>query len=622
MMTGLITSVIGIFIINKGMLNQVQIKILTDLNSAKEFINNRTDTIQNTIYFSTLRDCIKISLMIKDITSLKECLDQIINTVKMDIAAITDKNGIVIYRGHNPVIFGDDQSNDQIINKVLASKKIVCGFILVPQSDLINEGRHIEKRINYNIEKADKGGYAMILKAAAPIWSDNGDFIGILYGGDIINQNFHLVDKIKKIVYNKHKGMDIGRVSIFQKDIRIATNVPTDDGERAVGTRASKEVYKKVIENGNQYIGRAYVVNSWYITGYLPLRDIDKQIIGMIGLGMIEQQFVDMKREALLIFLGVTMLGMIIVFLVSNIIANRITKPIKFLVNASQQISKGNFTLSAKIDSNDEIGELEKSFNIMAFKLQERDIKIAKQTQLQLMRSEKLAALGRMAAGVAHEINNPLTGVLMYGHLLLKKFPEDTQNWKDIEIIVKETTRCREIISNLLNFARESIPHKESANINDVIKDTISIIKNQIFFEKINLKLNLCNNLPDIKIDINQIEQVLINIMLNSVEAMSDGGDLIIKTNINENYTNIIIYITDTGYGIPYESIDKIFDPFFTTKEIGKGTGLGLAVSYGIIKRHGGQIIVDSQVEIGTTFTIILPIECFNKTNDEGVYDA
>jgi len=620
-MTGLITAFIGTLLITQGVMNQVQDKVRNDLNTARELLNKRIENIQTEIHLSSLRTCIKDGLIEpneRTRDSLKACLEELRRVGNLEIAAIADSTGTVILRAHNPDCFGDDQGNDQIIAKVLSSRQMVAGTVIVPGDMLEQEGEMFEQRARIDFidtPKAKKRPEAvetsgMMIKAAAPVRDDNGTLIGILYGGDLINRNYSLVDKIKNTVYQGeiYKGMDIGTTTIFQKDLRISTNVMSNEGERAIGTRVSEEVYDRVLDQGERWIGRAFVVNAWYVTAYEPLRDIYGNIIGMLYVGMLEQKFVDIKRRALFIFFGVTILGMIIVLVVSSFLADTIIKPIKHIVKMSKKISAGDFSVKVHTLSNDEIGELEKAFDAMASGLRERDRELKKQTQQQLMRSEKLAALGRMAAGIAHEVNNPLTGVLMYGNLLLKSLPAGSRDREDVEIIVKETGRCRELLKNLLNFSRESTTLKKMASINDVVEQIVSIIEKNVYFEPVVTVTLLAEDVPEIMLDANQFEQVLMNLALNAVEAMPEGGKLVFQTQFNRDEKNVIIKTADTGCGISADNLDKIFDPFFTTKEEGKGTGLGLAVSYGIVRRHGGQISVESSVGSGTTFTIKLPI--------------
>jgi len=225
----------------------------------------------------------------------------------------------------------------------------------------------------------------------------------------------------------------------------------------------------------------------------------------------------------------------------------------------------------------------------------------------QLIQSEKMASLGQLAAGVAHEINNPLTGVLTSGHLLLRRFEPDDSNREDLEIIVRETTRCREIVRGLLDFARQSKPKMSYTNLTQLINEILSIMENQFHIKNIKVIINLKEDMPDIMLDVNQIEQVFVNILLNSIEAMTKAGRIIVSSNCDQDF----VYVTfqDNGHGISEENIGKIFDPFFTTKSKQKGSGLGLSVSYGIIRRHNGTIEVKSKINEGTTFIVKLPLK-------------
>lgn len=225
------------------------------------------------------------------------------------------------------------------------------------------------------------------------------------------------------------------------------------------------------------------------------------------------------------------------------------------------------------------------------------------------MQSEKLASLGRLASGVAHEINNPLTGILTFSHLLMRKLKDNSELQKELEIIVRETNRVSIIVRGLLDFARESKPQKRPCNINELILHTLTLIERQSVFQNIRIMKNLDPQIPMILLDANQIQQVFMNILLNAADAMPAGGVLNITTFLVSEDSFMQIKFTDTGCGIPEKNLNKIFDPFFTTKADKKGTGLGLAVSYGIIDRHRGQIEAQSEEGKGTTFIIKLPLK-------------
>jgi two-component system NtrC family sensor kinase len=224
-----------------------------------------------------------------------------------------------------------------------------------------------------------------------------------------------------------------------------------------------------------------------------------------------------------------------------------------------------------------------------------------------LFRSEKLASLGKLAAGVAHEINNPLTGVLTNASLLLEDLPEGDHRKEDAQVIVNETIRCREIVKRLLDFARQTKPMKKNTNINSLVDNIVLLVRNQTSFRNIDIQRNLEENLPEIMADGDQIQQVIINFTLNASDAMPNGGSLNIQSGVMGNGEYIELKFTDTGLGISEENKNRIFDPFFTTKE--SGTGLGLSISYGIVEQHGGTIHVESEVGKGTTFIVQLPIK-------------
>ncbi len=247
------------------------------------------------------------------------------------------------------------------------------------------------------------------------------------------------------------------------------------------------------------------------------------------------------------------------------------------------------------------------------------DITQRKQTEEELLRTEKLASLGQLAASVAHEVNNPLAGILVYIKLLLKKYQEKKLQTEKSEIqllkMEKELLRTSRIIRNLLDFARQSEPTMRPIEINKVIEAALLLVGNQINLENISLEKKLTPNLPPVLADFDKIQQVLINIILNAIQAMPEGGTLTITTStagiikIGDSQKNAVrIDIEDTGIGIPKENLSKLFTPFFTTKEKGKGVGLGLSVVHGIIGKHKGKIEVESEPDIGTTFTIYLEV--------------
>jgi two-component system NtrC family sensor kinase len=356
----------------------------------------------------------------------------------------------------------------------------------------------------------------------------------------------------------------------------------------------------------------------------------EQKVLGVLDIGM---SLVDVDTEIkraqnkMIIF---AIIAILVIALTISVSINRyVTRPVRALVEGTRKIAEGDLNYSIPLKSADEIGQLASSFNQMTSDLKRADDKLidwgktleqkvqqrTKELRLaenQLFQSEKLASLGKLAAGVAHEINSPLTGVLTYSSLLLREKKDADPEKEDLEVIVNETNRCKRIVKGLLDFARQTEPDKALSDINEVIEKSIDLIAHQASIQSIKIEKKVKPDIPRIMIDRGQIQQVFINILLNAIEAMPQGGTLTISSVIQDQM--LAIGFADTGAGIPEENLRKIFDPFFTTKKQGRGTGLGLSVSYGIIERHRGRLEVKSKVGKGTTFTIRLPIE--EKTSE------
>lgn len=332
------------------------------------------------------------------------------------------------------------------------------------------------------------------------------------------------------------------------------------------------------------------------------------------------------KQQGIAITLYVLVFLCVISVALCLILWNFVSTPVSLLVRGMEKVAGGDLDYSLDIHTKDEIGELAHAFNAMTSDLKRTkdelviwgntlEKKVQEKTeaihraQAQLIHSEKLASLGRMAAGVAHEINSPLTGIVTFGHLLLKRFPPGTQEHEDVEVIIDQANRCSNIIKGLLGFARASAAEKAPANINDIIFRSLNIVRNKADFFNIKLITDFDESLASVKADPSQLQQVFLNMIVNAADAIDGKGTMTITTrNLTEKNEDFVeIVFSDTGSGISEEDMEKIFEPFFTTKPVGKGTGLGLAVSHGIIQDHGGKISVKSKVGEGTSFHIKLP---------------
>jgi two-component system NtrC family sensor kinase len=259
---------------------------------------------------------------------------------------------------------------------------------------------------------------------------------------------------------------------------------------------------------------------------------------------------------------------------------------------------EGDLGVTIPVSGRHELGVLAKAFNEMTQTLAD--------TQRQLTQADKLASVGRLAAGVAHEINNPLTGVLSYASLLRKRMEHDMPACEDLDVIVRETVRCRGIIRELLDFARPAAPARKPMDLNEVVRRSVSVVMTQLSLNQVNLSLDLAADLPQVQADPNQIQQVVVNLLLNAADAIGAEGGQIRAITRSASPSAIEFLLEDSGRGISAEDLPRIFEPFFTTKG-NHGTGLGLAVSWGIVEAHGGSLEVQSQPGQGTCFTLRLP---------------
>ncbi len=349
-----------------------------------------------------------------------------------------------------------------------------------------------------------------------------------------------------------------------------------------------------------------------FVKADLSLAVLDEALLKQ---GLALTAYVIMFVLAVSIFLGI-------------ILYKIVSKPVNELVQGMEKVSGGNLENTVQVRSDDEIGKLARTFNSMIRDLkgardqrerwtQTLEVEIEKKTDeiqkthANLMQTEKLASLGRMAAGVAHEINNPLTGVVTFAHLLKKRFPPESTESQDLDIIIEQSERCAKIIKNLLTFARATPSEKGKVSINEVLNRTIFMVQNQAKFHHIKFNPDFADKQFVVVGDGSQFQQIFLNMFINAADAMNGRGNITIRTRgaLENEKPYVEIEFTDEGCGIKEEDMPKLFEPFFTTKPVGKGTGLGLSVSHGIVKHLGGHIKVKSTIGKGTSFFVRLPLE-------------
>jgi two-component system NtrC family sensor kinase len=497
-------------------------------------------------------------------------------------------------------IFGGDWGNLPIVKEVLKAGVPQAASEVIPAEYLATVGLEQQSRITL-LETpfaasqpfdAREGTAGLTLTGVSPIEGVHRQILGAVVSVYLFNNDFTLVDRIKAVA-----GIDT--VTIFFGDLRVATNVMTEEEKRAVGTRVSEAVRKVVLSQGRDYVGRAYVVNEWFITRYTPLRNARGEVVGSLYVGARESAFLQLvhnfnKRVALIALVCLLLAGVIAVP-----IARFLLKPIQELVQANRRLAAGDMEVRVKTAGEGEMAVLARSFNQM--------VETLRRTQEELLHKEKLASMGQLAAGVAHEINNPLGSILLFAEMLCEQADAKDPRREDLKMITQETLRCKKIVSDLLNFARQQEMLAQASDVNEILDQSINSVSHQPNFNNIQIVRQLAGDLPILQADPAQMIQVFVNLLNNAADAMPEGGTITVATRV-EDGRGVQIEITDTGRGIPEENLSKLFTPFFTTKPVGKGTGLGLSIVYGIIKMHRGQIGVKSRVGQGTTFQITLPL--------------
>lgn len=608
--------------INKSTLEEVQRKVQQDINTAKLVYRHNLERLEYQLQVIALRTPIHEAILNGNLEALEDLRVLIrsgtyvsVGHMSLDMLTLVDTNGRVIYRAANPHAKGDVILWDSVVRACLAERRPKSSAIVMPYDVIIAQNPNLAARVKIPIVKTEKSVEirekvltdGMVLRAAYPIVDRNGRLLGALVGGVLLNHDYGIVDTIKETVYlaERYRGRDMGFATLFLGGVRIATNVMTLDNERAVGTIVSKEVYDQVIGRGRDWIGRAFVVNDWYISSYTPIWDIDNRIIGMLYTGILEAKYRDMMMRTVLIFLGVTALGMVIAFFISFRLGQSIIRRIRILNQATEAIASGNLDYQLPPGRSSGFDMLDEAFNNMARSLKDRDDRLQKAFQ-RITVTERLASLGQMAAGVAHEINNPLGGILLYSNLVLEEMDQENPSRENMEKIIYQTERCKKIVQNLLDFARTPSGNLTPLSINEVIKTSLNLVKDQSIFHGIEVKTELADDLPQVMGDPSRLEEVFLNLFINATDAMCGKGVLTISSRLSSTGA-LKVQITDTGKGIDKAYLPHIFEPFFTTKDPGQGTGLGLSITYGIIQKHGGLIDVVSEPGKGTTFTITLP---------------
>jgi len=480
----------------------------------------------------------------------------------------------------------------------------------------------------------------LVIQSAAPVHDGDGRLIGVLAGGVLLNKNLDFIDRLNAIVYPEGALPfdSAGTATLFLGDLRVATNVRLFGDTRAIGTRVSQAVYDSVLGRGQTWLDRAFVVNDWYVSAYEPLLDGRGERIGMLYVGFLEGPFAAARKQAFAAVVALFASAMLVAGIFAVLWARRVFRPIEHMHATMHAIEQGQDDARVgTVESQDELGIVAAHFDRMLDKLQAQarslkrwgealDAKVAERTaeleqavadlkaaQSQLVMNEKLAAIGQLTAGVAHEINNPIAVIQGNLDVLRDMLGEAAKPVEpETRLIQEQVHRIRLIVAKLLQFARpqDYVGYLEPVAPQALIQDSLVLVRHLLKTGNIAIEQHL-DSTRQITCNKNELQQVVINLLVNAIQAMPDGG--VLKIGIEDwdeadMPVGIRIVVGDTGPGIAQADLDKLFEPFFTAKKPG-GTGLGLWVSKNLVERYGGRLTASSTVGQGASFVVWLRCE-------------
>lgn len=475
----------------------------------------------------------------------------------------------------------------------------------------------------------------MVVHSAAPVHL-NGQS-GVLVGGILLNRNLQFIDTINALVYlNAVTGGDRqGTATLFLDDVRVSTNVRLFEDVRALGTRVSAVVREKVLDDGRTWLDRAFVVNDWYISGYLPLTDSHGQRVGMLYVGFLEAPFAAAKREAVMWMLAAFAAVLILSVPVFFRLARGIFAPLERITQTMRRVGRGNLAARyGDVGARDEIGQVAAHLDDLLGQVQERDERLRayaddlnqrveertaelraandklEETYRQLVMNEKLASIGEITAGVAHEINNPVAVIQGNVDVIRDTLGQRTETIEtELDLIDRQVARIDSMVGKLLQFARPGEFHgyEDRVTLAPLVEDCLLLVEHVLSKSAITVDTRL-QAAPEVSADPGEMQQVIINLVMNALQAMGQDGRLILSVSeeARSGHPGVCLSVQDSGPGLP-EGLEKsVFDPFFTTKQ-GEGTGLGLSISQTLVQRAGGLITAANAPEGGALFRIWLP---------------
>jgi two-component system NtrC family sensor kinase len=630
---GVFTIFAGLSFISETVMKEAKLRVQMDLNSAWTAFNEEKALLQMGVSLVSQHEFLRSALKNKNsLSNINDLLIELKIKHKLDFLNLVNKSGIIIGSSGKPEALKRKVRYDPVFKQAFLGN-VTSGTALISRENLLLKGDELaetafipiietERAIPTNRKVEDRG---LILETAVPILDEKNNVYGIVYGGILLNKRYELVDRIRKTVFGLENidGKPLGTVTLFLGDTRIATNVITSDSVRAIGTRLSKEVYSTVIEKGERFADRAFVVNDWYLSAYDPIRDAENNIIGILYVGLLEKKYTAYSQELTIKFVAIGLIALFVSVLLANYFSGKIRKPILKLVEVTRQISSGK--LGARVtgvEGSYEIVELANSFNSMAAslesdskKLQEASDKLKK---AYLEADEKNRAYLEMLGFVTHELKSPLASIVFaIGSLrdrLLGPLNDAQEN------VLKSSARSADYlnstIANYLNLSRieegELKLKIQRVHLKNLIIDPAIQRLSELASD--NQMVIRCKVLDDLKIecDPDLMTSVFQNLISNAIKYGFKSTLINITGEIFEN-EKVIISVHNEGLGFSNTEKEFLFTRFsrlnkenYSTKS---GTGLGLFVTKNIIIKHGGEIWAESEQGKWARFSFSLPIK-------------
>lgn len=617
-LTAILLGSLGVYSISKSVEHEAQLRVDHDLDITQKLYEHKLNTLAASLEVKASRTGALGNDPMPALQDLKREIDfTILNLCDAEgkpIAGSFPDKTVKVPVGHDPVL------------RQALEGKMAWGTVVLDAGRLYLEGgTALQNAMTvHSSEKDDVPimGSALYWWIAYPMLDENGRVISLLYGGKSLNFNYRLVDDLRAQIFGTrlHKGKPLGTVTVFLGGFRVATNVLGDQARRAIGTYVSEEVQARVLQEGESYSGRAWVVDEWYLSGYQPLRDPTGQTIGMLYVGLLESPYVEMRTRLIFRFLLPVFIVSVLAILAAVLIVNRITQPLRQLSDASVRLTKGDWNNELKIKRGySEIVQLANTFREMQTVIRERDTQLRQQNQILAETNEKLQQANRnymqMLGFVTHELKSPLAVIqtiisnLVSG--LVEPVTEKVQHY-----LVRIQRNCEELqdmVKNYLDLSRaergELVVQKNNINIPEEIVEPV-LQQTQSLFESRHIQLEVaCPVKLESYADAELMRIALANYLTNAAKYGSEGGKA--RLEVGEEKEKVVISVWNEGPGFEPEEGKKLFGKFSRLQNENtrdkKGSGLGLFLCKHVVEAHGGQVCADSKPGKWARFSLTFP---------------